>query len=196
MIAMGGRDSGVSGCKPSLLRALDRNVAFARLLQEEDAEAARLQGARPPAAGLQGQSGGSKEADPAKAAIGRRQGQGVSPIVSTTCTKKVVTQGTCSSRERKPPPWTVTLCAERECDIAPVWSISSFVVWRGCHLKFLLGNFKGKASARELGADGKFESPKLRASTRARVDEAAEYREMRDQVCRRRPTLPPPSTSP
>ena len=49
-----------------------------------------------------------------------------------------------------------------------------------------VGSVKGKAAVREPGADGKFESPKLRASTRARVDEAAEYREMRDQVCCRR----------
>ena len=38
---------------------------------------------------------------------------------------------------------------------------------------------KGKVGT---GADGKFDSPKLRASTRARVDEAAEFREYRDQV--------------
>ncbi len=43
---------------------------------------------------------------------------------------------------------------------------------------------QGKGKAVGPGEDGKFESPKLRASTRARVDEAAEFREFRDQARR------------
>ena len=40
-----------------------------------------------------------------------------------------------------------------------------------------------KAGWREPGIDGKFGSPSLRASTKRRVEQAEQHRELREQVC-------------